>query len=87
MMWTMLICALPLVILFFAGRAFFSTEYLWPILIGAMVVMHLRMMLRGHGHESSGEKQHDARDVKQVSPGDTPHADEKEGYSDNSGCH
>lgn len=56
MMWMMLICILPLVVLLFAGGRLFSVGYLWPILIGAFVIAHLWMMFKGHGgHGDVGE--------------------------------
>ncbi len=87
MMWMMVLCAVPLVILLFAGGKFFSAGYLWSILIGGFVVAHLWMMFRGHGHGSSDEEQHDMADTKQPSPENSSHTDEKKGHSNHSCCH
>ncbi|KKW11547.1 MAG: hypothetical protein UY50_C0011G0023 [Parcubacteria group bacterium GW2011_GWA2_49_9] len=49
MKWMMLICCLlPVGLLLFAGGTLFSGGYLWPILFGIFVVVHLAMMFRGH---------------------------------------
>jgi len=52
MMWMMLICLLPLAVLFFVGSGRFSTGYIVPILIGVCVGAHIWMMRRGHGEHS-----------------------------------
>src|SRR3989344_4941063 len=52
MMWMMLICILPLIVLLFVGRKLFSAGYILPILIGACVVAHIWMMRKGHGEHS-----------------------------------
>lgn len=60
-MWMMLICMVPLVVLLFAGGKLFSAGYLWPILIGTLVVVHLWMMFKGHGgdtEEDGGKGKH-----------------------------
>lgn len=53
MLWMMLICALPLVILLFAGGSRFSTGYTWPIIIGVMIVVHIGMMFKGHARRDN----------------------------------
>ena len=83
-MWMMLICALPLVILLFAGDKFFSTGYLWPILISGFIVAHLWMMFRGHGHGSQDDERSDAAGAKEISPENASRGDEKKNHS---GCH
>ena len=55
MMWMMLICILPLVILLFAGGKQFSDGYLWPVFIGVFVVAHLWMMFSGHGGHNNND--------------------------------
>lgn len=60
MMWMMVLCALPIVILLFAGGKLFSAGYLWPILIGGFVVAHLWMMFRGHGSQGKDHNEHNA---------------------------
>ena len=67
MMWMMLVCcALPLVILIFAGGKLSSGGYFWPILIGIFVVGHLAMMFRGHKkHEQHGNTNENTNTSKQ----------------------
>ena len=48
MLWMMLPCLLLVGFLLFSGGALSSSRYLWPILIGGMVVAHIWMMVRGH---------------------------------------
>lgn len=71
MMWMMIPCLLLLGILFLGGDKLSSSEYLWPILIGAFVVAHVWMMFKGHrwhrGDDMENEsnavlgKQHDPK--------------------------
>src|SRR3989338_2632278 len=50
MKWMMLICCLlPLGLLLFAGGTLSSGGYLWPILLGVVIVAHLLVMFKGHG--------------------------------------
>ena len=50
MMWMMVLCcAVPIILLLFAGSTVFSGGYFWPILIGVFVAAHIWMMFRGHG--------------------------------------
>ena len=67
MMWMMLICILPLVVLLFAGGKVSSGGYLWPILIGVFVIAHLVMMFKGHGghNDANMEEKSDASLGKQ----------------------
>jgi YHS domain-containing protein len=63
MTWMMLICILPLAILFFAGGKLFSDGYLWPIFIGFFVVAHLWMMFKGHGGHSGANTEDKIDDI------------------------
>ncbi len=49
MLWMMIPCLLLLGVLFLGKGTVSSSGYLWPILIGAFVVVHIWMMFRGHG--------------------------------------
>lgn len=63
MMWMMVVCcALPLVILLFAGGKLFSAGYIWPILIGVMIAGYLWMMFRGHGSCGKNHKNNEEKD-------------------------
>lgn len=53
MIWMMLLCLVPLVILLFTGGKLFSRGYLWPILIGGFLVAHFWIMLKSYrSHDS-----------------------------------
>ena len=55
MMWMMFICcALPLVVLFFAGGTISTGGYFWPVLVGTLIVVHFWMMFRGHRTDKDG---------------------------------
>ncbi len=54
---------LSLVVLLFAGGGLFLAGYLWPVLIGVFITVHLWMMLKGHGGH---------RDVDEDDTTDTP---------------
>lgn len=86
MMWMMLPCLLILVFVVFAGGGGLRS---WPFLaiIGVMVVGHLWMMFRSHGHGSSDEEHRETTDTKKVPPENVPSADEKKGHSGHSCCH
>ena len=81
MMWMMLICILPLVVLLFAGGKLSSGGYLWPIRIGAFVIAHLVMMFKGHGGHGDDDTQNksDASSGKQSHP--------KSEHKHGGGCH
>jgi len=49
MMWMMILCFLILGVLFLGGDKLPSGGYLWPILIGVFMVVHIWMMFKGHG--------------------------------------
>ena len=56
MLWMMIPCLLLLGFLFFGGGKLSSSGYFWPVLLGVFFVVHLWMMLKGHGgHGGSGE--------------------------------
>lgn len=48
MWWMMILCALPVVILFLADGKLSSAGYLWPILIIGFIGAHFWIMFRGH---------------------------------------
>ena len=79
MMWMMLICMLPLVVLFFIRDKQFSAGYLWPILIGAFVVVHLWIMFKGHGRHD------DANEAGETNTSEQPETKSKNTHS--GGCH
>ncbi len=52
MVWMMVMCLLPLAVLLFVGGQL-SGGYVWPILIGGFVLVHVWMMSKGHrSHEN-----------------------------------
>ena len=55
MIWMVLFCLLPLLLLAFMGGTI-ASGYLLPILIGGMVIVHLVIMYKGRGnaHENRG---------------------------------
>lgn len=73
-MWMMLVCCLvPVAILLFAGGQLSGGGYLWPILIGGMVIAHLAMMFKGRG----GHGEHSDTDAgKETDPEGQPKKDE-----------
>ena len=74
MMWMMALCALPIVILFFAGGKSSSSEYFWPIFIGIFIVAHFWMMFRGHGSHSENPANRNGNDkVKDITAGTAEH--------------
>jgi len=57
MMWMMIPCLLLLGFLFLGGGNLSSSGYLWPILIGVFVIVHVWMMFKGHGgHDHGSDK-------------------------------
>ena len=65
MMWMMAIrCALPIVVLLFGGSVLFSGGYVWFVLIGAVAVICIWMMFKGHGNGNTSvdeeKSKHDA---------------------------
>ena len=79
MLWMILICVLPLVVLLFAGGKLSSGGYLWPILIGAFIVAHLWMMFKGHGGHSDVDEDGETKTPKQP--------EIKNKYQHGGGCH
>ena len=54
MMWVMIPCLLLIIVVFWGGGKLISSKYLWLVMLGACVVPHIWMMLRGHGeHEDT----------------------------------
>lgn len=71
MKWMMIICLLLLGALFLGEGKFFSTGYIWPILIGVFVVAHVWMMFKGHeGRE--GHSDADKEEGSVAAPGKQP---------------
>jgi len=57
MMWMMIPCLLLLGFLFLGGGKLSSGGYLWPILIGVVMIAHVWMMFKGHGgHKDDNDK-------------------------------
>lgn len=57
MMWMMVICcAVPLLILLFAGSAVFASGYLRYVIFGAVAIAGVWMMLRRHGSHGGDHK-------------------------------
>ena len=83
MLWMMLLCALPLVILLLAGGKLFSAGYLWLILIGVFVVAHFWMMFRGHRSDNSEHDGHNSeaenKETPPVAANDTQNEHKKHG--------
>lgn len=53
----MIPCLLLLGFLFLGGGNLSSSGYLWPILIGVFVIVHVWMMFKGHGgHDHGSDK-------------------------------
>ncbi len=88
MMWMMTTCILLFAALLFVGigGGSFLAGYLWPILVGAMVVGHIWMMFRRHGHVSSNEENHDVADAKKSSSENASDVDKKKNNSGHSCC-
>ena len=56
MMWMMIPCLLLLGVLSLGGGKLSGGGYLWPILIGGFVLLHILMMFKGHGgHGKHGD--------------------------------
>ncbi len=67
-LWMTVLCVVPVLILFFVGRRFYSGGYILPVLVGVCIVTHLWMMFRGHG---SGKDNSEEKEVP------TEHSDKK----------
>jgi len=57
MMWMMIPCLLLLGFLFLGVGKLSSGGYLWPILIGVFVVVHVWVMFKGHGGHKDDDKE------------------------------
>lgn len=77
MPWMIILCVLPIVILLLVGRKLFSAGYLWPILIGALVMAHFWLMFRGRG--SGHGEQSDKAEGREIKAADSPHNEHKKG--------
>jgi len=59
MMWMMVLCcALPIILLLFAGSSVFAGGYLKYVLFGALAAMCLWMMFKGHGGHGNPHEDH-----------------------------
>ena len=87
MMWMMLMCAVPLLVLLFVWGKGSSAGYLVPVLILGCFVAHLFMMRRGHGASQKDAENHDGDERKLVQD-ETAEADAKaKDKKDHSCCH
>lgn len=64
----LLIGALTLLILWFAGGTLSSSGYVWQILIGVFVIAHVWMMFKGHGGHGSTDKKEGSDAVSEKQP-------------------
>lgn len=75
MMWMMLPCLLLVVVLLLASGKLTSSGFLWPILIGGFVVLHVWMMFKGHkGHDGSDNAEDQSATGKQNASNEHKHS-------------
>ncbi len=80
MMWMMLVCCLvPVAILLFAGGQLSGSGYLWPILIGGMIIAHLTMMFKGHGGHKDDDTEETSTTALDKPEGKDEHKEDKHG--------
>lgn len=90
MVWMTILCVLPLAIIFLTGKNVFSAGHFWPIVVGAFAVLHVVLMLRGHGSQGE-DNSGDEKDVKNiVEKGSTsvdPASERSKNQKSHSCCH
>jgi len=69
MMWMMIPCLILLGVLFLGGGKLSSGGYLWLILIGVFIAVHIWMMFKGHdGHGGDTDQDRHEHDQTKKTP-------------------